>query len=244
MKIISFMAEAGGTGKSTLCFNTARLLSADSRVLVMDLDGQQGNITFFAGISKPDELLTMRSVLMNGAVVKRAIVPVKPGFDIVPADATVSSITAQKGLLEAMIQAVEAIEGDYDYLLIDLSPAPNVTHLLAAGFSDFIVIPILADAKSVESLRGTLETLKDSEAGKGIVFNKYSRGLNLSKAAVSLAEGIAEGAGAVVFDAKIRSGVSAAESIAVHLSVPEYARRASVAEDIRAFVNELKGRVE
>lgn len=240
MNIIAFMNEAGGVGKSTLAFSVACAFSESSRVLLVDFDGQRGNLTSFAGIRKPDGLLTMYNILKEGVNVHDCIKPIRKNLDIIPADDTVAGITGDSGAFSAFYSLIEAVS-DYDYMILDIPPAPGPTHVLTAVYADYVIIPCLPDGKSIESVKGTLETLSESHARVGIVFNRFDGRTNLARAAVTSAEAIADGAGAVVFDSKIRAGVSVAESMLEHTSVQDYDKRSKVTGDILAFIGEVKG---
>lgn len=51
MKIITFINEKGGVGKTSACFNTAwELSNRGKKILMIDIDGQKANLTFFTGI--------------------------------------------------------------------------------------------------------------------------------------------------------------------------------------------------
>ena len=51
-KIITFINEKGGVGKTSVCFNIAWELSCRAKkILMIDMDGQKANLTFFAGVS-------------------------------------------------------------------------------------------------------------------------------------------------------------------------------------------------
>ena len=61
--VITFINEKGGVGKSSVCFNTAwELANRGKKILIMDLDGQKANISFFAGVNK-DNITTMAPLL-------------------------------------------------------------------------------------------------------------------------------------------------------------------------------------
>ena len=52
-QIITFINEKGGVGKSSVCFNTAwELANQGKNILIIDLDGQKANISFFTGVEK------------------------------------------------------------------------------------------------------------------------------------------------------------------------------------------------
>ena len=61
-KIIVFMNEKGGLGKTSLVFNACHVLSGNKkkkRVLAIDMDAQMANLTYFTGTEKREDLPTM-----------------------------------------------------------------------------------------------------------------------------------------------------------------------------------------
>lgn len=54
-KIITFINEKGGVGKTSVCFNSAWELSGlGKKILMIDMDGQKANLTFFSGVQHKD----------------------------------------------------------------------------------------------------------------------------------------------------------------------------------------------
>ena len=63
-KIITFINEKGGVGKTSICFNTAwELSNSGKRILMVDVDGQKANLTFLPVIQRSEEMKTVIDVL-------------------------------------------------------------------------------------------------------------------------------------------------------------------------------------
>ena len=94
-KIIVFMNEKGGLGKTSLVFNACHVLSGNKkkkRVLAIDMDAQMANLTYFTGTEKREDLPTMYNVLLQGGDIHDAIVTVKERFDVILATVNVANI--------------------------------------------------------------------------------------------------------------------------------------------------------
>jgi len=82
---IAFVIEKGGTGKSTVTFNVGWALSEGKRVLLIDLDGQKANLTYFCGIDK-EGIKTIKDILDGTSSLEDSVVSIKDGLDILPGD--------------------------------------------------------------------------------------------------------------------------------------------------------------
>ena len=77
-KIISFINQKGGVGKTTTCVNMASYLAVmGKKVLLLDLD-PQGNATSSLGIDKESGLKTIYNVIVDDnlldEVIRRGII--------------------------------------------------------------------------------------------------------------------------------------------------------------------------
>lgn len=244
-KVITFINEKGGIGKTSLCFNLAWHMSEKKKILMIDLDGQRANLTYFCGIKKPDDLLTIFDVLRKGKDIDDVIQPVKENLDIVPASVDVSSLD-QTAKVSAMKKLIRGIVPDYDYIFIDVSPSPNWGQFLALSVSDFAIIPMLPDITSLEADNGMIETIEEVKESTnaslivlGLLFNRNENRTNLSKQVKEMADKMAEKLETKVFDAKIRNAVAMGECIYFHIGITEYDPRAAVADDIRKLAEEI-----
>lgn len=256
MKTIVFINEKGGIGKTSCCFNIAWEMAKKKRILLLDLDGQRANLTYFCGMSKPDDLLTLYEVLQKNRQPKEAIVNVKENLDIIPATADVSKIariaTAKEieKIVNRMKQIVKEISPDYDYCFIDVSPSPNWGQFLALASSDFAIIPMLPDIASLEADNGVIESIQEVQKNSnsnlkvlGILFNRNDNRTNLSKQVKAISEKFAEKLESKIFASCIRNSVSMGENVYHHIGITDYDTNSSVAEDVRQLVNEIESEV-
>ena len=244
-KTITFINEKGGIGKTSTCFNAAWELSKKKKVLMIDMDGQRANLTYFCGIKKPDNLETIADVLKKGKSIKEVIKPVKEKLDICPATVDVADIS-QSVKIKKMKELIQEITGDYDYIFIDVSPSPDWRHYLSLSVCDYAMIVMLPDMTSLESDNGILESIeqvKDETNPNlkiaGLLFNRNEERSNMSKQVKEIAEKFAEKMDTKVFKSRIRNAVALGEVAYVHQGITDYDSKSAVAEDVREFVKEL-----
>lgn len=247
MKSIAFVNEKGGIGKTSICFNTGWELAKRHRVLLIDLDGQNANLSYFCNIKKTDEMLTIEDVLVREKNPKSAIQNVKENLDIIAANTEVAYLT-NTAKISRMKKMMEALAEDYDYILVDVNPSPGIHHVLAMSSVKGIVIPTLPDVTSLEALTGIAdsveeirETLNPNLKVLGIVFNRNERQSNLAKQVEEIATSIAvKKFNSKIFNARIRNSVRAGENVAAHIGITDYDPKSTVAQDYLEFISELE----
>lgn len=249
-KKITFINEKGGIGKTSICFNVAWQLSKTRKVLMVDMDGQRANLTYFCGIKKPDDLITTADVLKKGKPVKEAIKNVKENLDIVPAAVDVSDIS-QSVKVKRMREALEEVSSDYDYIFIDVSPSPDWRHYLSLSVSNYALLIMLPDMTSLESDNGILESIeevKDTSNSNlevlGIVFNRNEERSNMGKQVKKISQQFAEKLNTKVFESKVRNAVALGEVAYAHVGITDYDPKSPVAADITSLTEEIKREVE
>lgn len=249
MKTIVFINEKGGIGKTSCCFNIAWELSKTKRILLIDLDGQRANLTYFCGIAKPDDLLTMYDVLQKNRHPKEAVVNIKKNLDIIPATIDVSGIV-QTAKVSRMKKIIKEITSEYDYCFIDVSPTPNWGQYLALSSSDFAIIPMLPDIASLEADNGVAESIQEVQDSSnsnlkvlGILFNRNDTRTNMSKQVKEISKIFAERLNTKIFENSIRNSVSMGENVYHHIGVTDYDENSKVAEDVRKLLIEIESEV-
>ena len=119
MSVITFINEEGGIGKTSVCFNVAWELSKrGSKILMIDMDGQKANLSFFAGINKDSELFTVLDVFKKNLDIQETIKPVKENLDIVPADSGVSNLD-MSAKVSKFKKAIESVRDSYEHIFIN-----------------------------------------------------------------------------------------------------------------------------
>ena len=247
---MTYINEKGGVGKTSICYNTAwQLASEGTRILMIDIDGQKANLTFFSGVDKPNGMKTMIDVLKNGCSLESAAVQVKDNLWIVPADAAVSDIgmDAKVSRFRKELQEVDEL---YDYIFIDVTPSPGWSHYLSLSVSDYAIVIMLPDIAPLEGNSGILESIQEIQETTnskleiaGILFNRNNDRTTLSHRVREVVETMADDAGTVIFRSKIPQAISLSECVAAHVGITDYDSGSKAAEAIIAFSRELKTKI-
>ena len=94
-----------------------------------------------------------------------------------PADSGVANLD-MSAKVSKFRKAVESIQELYDYVFIDVNPAPGWSHYLSLSICDYAVIVMLPDIASLEGNKGILEIIEEI---LGIVLNKNNDRTVLSR---------------------------------------------------------------
>lgn len=250
LKKITFINESGGVGKTSCCFNTAwELALRGKKVLVIDMDGQKANISYFCGLEENgreyEERMTVYNVICMGTPAEDAIVSVSNNLSLMPANYFMATLP-ENARMKRFKDALDSVSENFDYAFIDVNPSPTRAHALALGVSDYAVVPILPDVKSIVGLYGVAESINDirdevnpSLKVLGVLINRNTNRSNVSKSSKGVASEFAKAMDTALFDSSIRESVRLQEVVKVHKGVTEYAPQEKVSADFRAFADEL-----
>jgi chromosome partitioning protein len=164
-KIIALANQKGGVGKTTTCVNlAASLVVAKQKVLLVDLD-PQGNATMGSGVNKKQVSKTINDVLMGRATAEEVLIKNTPaGYDLLPGNGQLTE--AEVKLLEVegretrLKDALQGIEGAYDYLLFDCPPSLNMLTVNSLVAADSVLIPMQCEYYALEGLSALVETIQ------------------------------------------------------------------------------------
>lgn len=163
-RIISFVNQKGGVGKSTSVVNVGAFLAAHGQyVLIVDLD-PQANTTSGLGIDPYQTEWHLYHVLANGLVPEEAIRKTGVfGLDILPsspvlAGANVELVT-QPNREFRLRESLARLTTNYNYILIDSPPSLGLLTINGLVASDFVVIPVQCEYYALEGLGHLLKTI-------------------------------------------------------------------------------------
>lgn len=248
-KILTFINEKGGVGKTSVAFNSAwEFANRGRKVLMLDFDGQKANMSFFLGV-KSEGMKTIADVLKSGVDIQDAIFSVKENLDLVPANVSVSDL-GMDAKISKLRAALKTIQDQYDYIFIDVNPSPGWAHYLSLSVSDYAVVVMLPDVASLEGNNGIIESIMEIQETTntklqiaGIVFNRHDNRPSLTKQVQEVAEIMASNADTILFDTKIPQAVALSECVAMHEGITSYDKSCKAAKAVMDFVDELKERV-
>lgn len=158
MKIISFVNQKGGTGKTTACVNiSAGLALEGKKVLLIDLD-PQANATLSLGLEL--EPLALDTILGKANLKDIIRQTSMQRLETVPGSEDLALATIElEGKQDQLKKVIAPLGNEYDYILIDCPPALNLLTINSLVASQGLIIPVLATYLSLEGLRRLLSTI-------------------------------------------------------------------------------------
>ncbi len=168
MQTCSCISLSGGQGKTTTIFFTSLLLAQQGKkVLAIDSD-PQANLTFYLNHEVQPNQPSLLEVLTGQVTTEDGIY--ETSYDnlfLIPADRglfKVSEYLSSSGtgafILKLRLKSVAKM---FDYVLIDVQPSRSQLCLTAVGASDYVLIPVEANVKGMNSLIDTLDFLNEQE---------------------------------------------------------------------------------
>ena len=259
---IAVANQKGGVGKTTSTIEIATILAElDKKVLVIDFD-QQCNLSKDVGadMTKPsiyDLFVSEEPDIENG------IQHTEDGFDIIIGSASMSkadtefSDTPDMYLLKELM---EALEDDYDYILVDNAPARDKLLNMSYLAADYFIMCIDTTEDSIEGINAMAkDMMKYHRAGRkslsdakilGVVMSRY-RNTSIGNTIKEIAqETIREDIPSIIktekepFVMTVRLAAVVEEAKVYKKSVQNYKRYSNPAMDYRDIVDEMMLRME
>ena len=191
-RIVALANQKGGVGKTTTAINLGASLAACERsVLIIDLD-PQGNATSGVGLTK-NEASSIYPVLVGDAHLREIVRPTElPTLFI--ASSSVDLVGAEMELSDAegreyrLRNALQTIDGQFDYVLIDSPPSLGLLTVNGLTAADSLLVPLQCEyfaLEGVSQLLNTVERVRDSLNPRleieGIALTMYDDRMNLAR---------------------------------------------------------------
>ena len=195
-KIIAVANQNGGVGKTTTAVNLAAALGGKGkRVLLCDTD-PQGNSTSGVGVDRRSCKTSAYEVMIGGAKAKEALVKTEfqnlwllpSHMDLAAAEIELAALENREAMLK---NALGAVRGDFDYILVDCPPSLGLITTNALTAADTILIPIQCEYYALEGLSQLMNTVRRVKRQynplldiEGVLLTMYDGRLNLTQQVV------------------------------------------------------------
>ncbi|KRM11633.1 AAA family ATPase [Paucilactobacillus suebicus] len=246
--VIALANQKGGVGKTTTSVNLgACLAEAGKKVLLIDID-PQGNATSGTGISKASIEQDVYDVLINETPLEDVILKtVHDGLDIVPTTIQLSGaeieLTSMMARETRLKDAIESVDDNYDYVLIDCPPSLGLLTINAFTASDSILIPVQSEYYALEGLSQLLNTIKLVQKHfnpdlkiEGVLMTMFDARTNLGQ---QVNEEVKKFFGDQVYETIIPRNVRLAEAPSHGLPIIDYDPKSNGAEVYRQLAKEV-----
>ncbi|HET9070286.1 MAG TPA: AAA family ATPase [Acidimicrobiales bacterium] len=189
--------QKGGVGKTTTAVNLgAALAELGYRVLVVDLD-PQGNATTGLGINARALESSIYDVILHDVPLEDVVEPTTlRNLFVVPA--TIDLAGAEIELVPLfsrelrLRRALETVEGDYDYTLIDCPPSLGLLTVNGLAAASEVLVPIQCEYYALEGLGQLLRNVNLVQANLNADLDVSTIVLTMYDARTRLAEQVAD----------------------------------------------------
>lgn len=246
--IISIAQNKGGTAKTTTTLNLGAALQARGhKVFLIDLD-PQANLSSGLGIDVVNLTKSMYQVFTEKSVSLESIAHSVEGLRIAPGH--ISMVTLEMDLVNRtgrewlLKKKLEALNGKYDYVLIDCPPSLGLVVTNALAASHTVLIPVQTQAYAlygVPQLMEMINVVREDLNPDLFVLGVLLTFTNRTRLSKEVEEEVKKYFKGEVFKTQIRQSVKIAEAPLSGQSILKYAPDA--AEDYTNLGQEVESRV-
>ncbi len=246
MRIIAFINQKGGVGKTTCAANIGAGLALQGRkVLLVDLD-PQANLSEGLGVETSELKTTIYDVLISGSDIHDALLPIKDNLSLLPSSLDLagaeSELISMQGRESRLKSALQHIRG-YDYVLIDAPPSLGQLTLNAMYAAREIFIPVQTEFYALKGMAKLRTTIAEVQKWgnphlevTGVIGTCFDARKNLSK---EVLDQVVANFPGKVFKTLIRDYVALAEAPSAGQDIFAYDGKSRGAEDYASLCKEI-----
>lgn len=169
-KIACFANSKGGVGKTTSCLAVGTCLAdLGYKTLLIDLD-HQGNLSDDVG--RGDENYTITDLFEDPKFdITKLVYPALnkeeaiANLDVIPADITLATearaAERYRHRLQILADGLKPIKDNYDFILMDLRPAIDLSIENALLITDIVIVPVDMDRRATKGISDLFEVIAE-----------------------------------------------------------------------------------
>jgi chromosome partitioning protein len=243
MRKIAVSLSKGGVGKSSSVIAIAHGLAREGKkVLIVDTD-DQGQDAFLLGV-KPRYGLA--EVLDEKVTVQEALHEARPGLWILAGGMSLSGVKRSIGRKEyraeqTLSEALRPIEGQFDFVIVDSSPAWDALTINALFYATEVLTPVSLEVLTINSLAEFVQRLQSVKKHNEQLSHAYVVPTFFDgrvKKSAEILEQLKKHFPEQVCDA-IRYNVKISESAAFGQTIFEFAPNSPGAEDYTKLIKRI-----
>lgn len=258
MRIIAFMNQKGGVGKTTTTVNLgAALAELGKKVCLVDLD-PQAHLSINYGVEPTADITSLYNVLVDGKPFLQAVHKIADNIALVPSSIDLAAaeieLVSVLGREQLLKKRIEAAQHDFDYILLDCPPSLGLLTINALAVCGEVMVPMQPHFLSLQGVAKLLESVQLVQRRmnmrlkiSGIVLTMYDSQTRLTSEVVAeLQSFIDDAAGknlpwseARIFASRIRRNIKLAESPSFGQTILVYGPASNGAADYRALAREV-----
>jgi chromosome partitioning protein len=258
MRIIAFMNQKGGVGKTTTSVNLAAALAElGQKVCMVDMD-PQAHLTINYGLNPSTDLTSLYQVLVEGQSFLAALREVGKNLALVPgsidlaaAEVELVNVPGRETLLKTRIDSAKP---QFDFMVLDCPPSLGLLTVNALAVAAEVIVPMQPHFLALQGVGKLLETvalvsrrMNPSLKVSGIVLTMFDSQTKLSNEVVNDLKGFIEQAAGKnlpwsstrIFSSRIRRNIKLAESPSFGQTILQYDSASHGAADYRALAREV-----
>lgn len=243
MRKIAISLSKGGTGKTTTAINLAAGLAlAGSRVLLIDLDSQ-GHVSRALGAQAEAGLA---EILQESSKPEDVLIQAREGLWILAGGRALAGSKRLLSMREfggelAVSEALEPLEGRFDYTILDTAPGWDVLSVNALFYAEEILAPVSLEALTLQGLLDFSQSIQAVQKYKTLAL-RYILPTFLDgrvKKSQEILEQLQRAYGERVCS-PIRYNVRLSEAPGYGQTIFEYAPKSTGAEDYHALTERIR----
>lgn len=262
-RILAFMNQKGGVGKTTTTVNLgAALAQLGKNVCLVDLD-PQAHLTINYGLEPTADVTDLYDVLVNEVPFLEAIHSVGERLAVVPSSIDLAGaeieLVSVLGREMVLKKRMDAAEHDFDYILLDCPPSLGLLTINGLAAADEVMIPMQPHFLALQGMAKLLETVQlvnqrmnPKLTVGGIILTMFDSQARLSHEVIhELVRFVTESRGqnmpwsrATVFNTRIRRNIKLAESPSFGQPIYGYDPTSNGATDYKSLAREVIAMVE